>query len=320
MRILVTGASGLLGANLAIEASKQHEVYGVMNSLALNDTPFHSIQADLLGKDVFAEVFEQVQPDWVIHCAALANLDACEENPSLAEVMNTVLPGEVARITAGRARLLHISTDAVFDGKRGGYTEQDEPNPRNVYSQTKLGGEWAVMEGNPDAIIARVNLFGWSILGKRSLSEFFFYNMQAGNPIKGFTDVFFTPILVNDIADILCDMLSQKLTGLYHVCGAGSVSKYDFGVAVARVCGLDAELLSPISVQDFGLKAIRSNNLSLNTDKAAHDLHKPLPDYSTGLERFYALYEQGYPRLLRSFVDNSGRDLNPYRNGGKNGH
>lgn len=320
MRILVTGASGLLGVNLAIEAAKKHEVYGVINSLPVEGAPFHTIKAELLGKDVFAEVLDQVQPDWVIHCAALANLDDCEGDPAMAELMNTVLPGEVARATAGRCRMVHISTDAVFDGTQGGYTEDDEPNPKNVYSQTKLGGEWAVMEANPDAIIARVNLFGWSILGKRSLSEFFFYNMQAGKQVKGFTDVTFCPMLANEMAGVLCQMLSQNLSGLYHLVGAKCISKYDFGCEIARTCGLDEKLISPISVNDFGLKAIRSNNLCLSTEKLSKALHTTLPDYSTGIQRFYDLYQQSYPHVLRRMVDNSGKDLNPYRNGGKNGN
>ncbi len=316
MKVLITGASGLLGVNLAMEATKQHDVTGVVFTHDLKGTPFKCISAELLGKDVFAQVLDQVQPDWVIHCAALANLDECEEDPTFAEIMNTELPGEVARATVGKARLVHISTDAVFDGNRGEYTEEDEPNPLNVYSKTKLAGERAVLEANPDAIVARVNLFGWSLKGKRSLSEWFFYNMQAGKPVKGFTDVTFCPLLANDIAAILCDMLEQKLSGIYHVVGSKCISKYDFGLAVARACGLDEKLITPISVNDFGLKAVRSNNLCLKTDKVTNTLQKTIPDYSTGLEQFYNLYQQGYPQVLRNLVDKSGSDLNPYRNGG----
>ena len=99
MRILVTGASGLLGVNLAMEASKEHEVIGVTNTLDLQGTPFRCITAELMDKDAFSEVLDQVQPDWVIHCAALANLDECEDDPAFAEMMNSELPGEVAKAT-----------------------------------------------------------------------------------------------------------------------------------------------------------------------------------------------------------------------------
>ena len=313
MRILVTGASGLLGINLAVEANKQHEVIGVVNTQALSGTPFRLLTAELLAKDAFAELLDRVQPDWVIHCAALANLDECEEDPAFAELINAVLPGEIARVCRNRARLLHISTDAVFDGSREHVTEEDEPNPLSVYGRTKLSAERAVMDANPNAIIARVNLFGWSLKGKRSLAEWFYYNMQAGKAVKGFTDVRFKPMLANQLTGVLLDMLEAKLSGIFHVVGADCISKYDFGLAIARQCGLDENLISPVSVVDFGLKAARANNLCLNTSKLEQVLHKPLPDFSTGVEQFYQLYQQGYPQVLRNLVDNSGKNLNPYQ-------
>ncbi len=316
MRILVTGASGLLGINLAMEAAKTHEVFGVVNANPLQDPPFHCITAELLGEDVFAEIFDQVQPDYVIHCAALANLDECESDPAFAELLNSELPGEIARVTSGRAKLIHISTDAVFDGNQPDYTEDDEPNPLSVYGKTKLAGEWAVMEANSDAIIARINLFGWSLKGNRSLAEWFFYNMQAGKAVKGFIDVMFRPMLANHLSDVLLNMLSANLSGLYHVVGSEVTSKYEFGLQIAKTFGFDQHLISPLSVKDFGLKAVRANNLSLSTAKVSNALHRELPGFSTGLPLFQALYSQGYPQVLRKMVDNTGKDLNPYRKAG----
>lgn len=312
MRVLVTGASGLLGINLAVETAKQYEVIGVINTQTLSRTPFQLLTAELLAKDAFAEILDKVQPDWVIHCAALANLDECEDDPAFAELMNAILPGEIARVCYNKTRLLHISTDAVFDGSRIGVTEDDEPNPLSVYGRTKLSGEWAVMEANPDAIIARVNLFGWSLKGKRSLAEWFFYNMQAGKAVKGFTDVCFKPMLANHLTQVLLDLLEANQSGIYHVVGANCISKYDFGLAIAQECNLDESLISPVSVIDFGLKAARANNLCLNTNKVEKVLHRSLPEFSTGVKQFFELYQQGYPQILRKMVDNSERSLNPF--------
>lgn len=312
MRVLVTGASGLLGINLAVETAKQYEVIGVINTQTLSRTPFQLLTAELLAKDAFAEILDKVQPDWVIHCAALANLDECEDDPAFAELMNAILPGEIARVCYNKTRLLHISTDAVFDGSRIDVTEDDEPNPLSVYGRTKLSGEWAVMEANPDAIIARVNLFGWSLKGKRSLAEWFFYNMQAGKAVKGFTDVCFKPMLANHLTQVLLDLLEANQSGIYHVVGANCISKYDFGLAIAQECNLDESLISPVSVIDFGLKAARANNLCLNTNKVEKVLHRSLPEFSTGVKQFFELYQQGYPQILRKMVDNSERSLNPF--------
>ncbi|MBE0409032.1 MAG: sugar nucleotide-binding protein, partial [Anaerolineales bacterium] len=120
MRVLVTGASGLLGVNLAIEAAKRHTVYGTTYTHKLKTETFTSIQTNLLVEGAVEKVIELVHPDWVINCAALAIVDACEQDPVLARKLNVELPKKLANIVArGGARLVHISTDAVFDGQRG---------------------------------------------------------------------------------------------------------------------------------------------------------------------------------------------------------
>lgn len=302
-RVLITGASGLLGLNSALEAAKEHQVFGQANSQRLNTTAFNTIQADLLVPGTIQRLLEDTQPDWVIHCAALANVDLCESNPLQAQQLNSEVPGELARIVArGGARLIHVSTDAVFDGLRGDYSEQDAPNPLGVYACSKLAGEQAVQEANPQAIIARVNLFGWSLLGKRSLAEFFFNNLIASKQCMGFTDVFFCPMLANDLGTVFLKMLESGLSGLYHATGSQCLSKYEFGVQVARRFGFDEKLVIPGSVEESGLKAARSPNLTIRTDKLIHALGEPLPNVSTGLEKFYTQYQQGYPQFIKSLV------------------
>jgi dTDP-4-dehydrorhamnose reductase len=162
MRILIPGASGLLGLNLALEAarihgadgpedgSRRHSVIGVVNGNPLRTDEFEVITADLLLPGSIERLLEEVKPDWVINCAALAIVDACEANPKLAYRLNVELPQKLAMdVARGGARMVHISTDAVFDGRRGDYTEQDAPNPLSVYARTKLEGEQAVAEANP---------------------------------------------------------------------------------------------------------------------------------------------------------------------------
>jgi dTDP-4-dehydrorhamnose reductase len=307
MRILITGASGLLGLNLALEFSKEHPVFGQVNRHSLRSTAFSVLEVDLLAPGAVQSLLDQAQPDWVIHCAALANLDACEADPLQAQQLNTEIPAQLAAYVArGGARLIHVSTDAVFDGwlsLGGKYSEEDMPHPLGVYAGTKLAGELAVAAANPEAIIARVNLFGWSLSGKRSLAEFFFNNLSQGKAVMGFTDVFFCPLLVNDMASIFFRMLELKLRGLYHVVSSECLTKYDFGKRIARQFDLDESLIRPISVTQSGLTTARSPNLTLNTAKLAQNLGAPLPTVTAGLERFYQQYQQGYPRLIRQMGD-----------------
>ncbi len=301
MRILITGASGLLGLNLALETSRRHVVFGTIHQHNLKTEAFTVIQIDLLAPGAVERLLDETQPDWIIHCAALANLDACEANPLLAKQLNTDLPRTLAsHVARGGARLIHVSTDSVFDGLQGDYTEQDIPIPVGVYSRTKLDGERAVAEADPNAIIARVVIFGWSLVGNRSLAEFFFYNLSQGKQVMGFTDVIFSPLLANDLAEIFTAMLEVKLSGIYHVVSPESLSKYDFGQRIAQQFQLDGSLIKPALVHQSGLRASRSPNLSLRPDKLVQTFGKTLPTVSTGLEKFYTLYQQGYPQLLKN--------------------
>ena len=302
MKLLITGASGLLGINLALEAASEHEVVGIDRS-KLKSAPFPLLKADFLRATEISSMIDSIHPDWLINCAALANLDECENHPDQARILNTDLPRELAILCVERnIKFVHLSTDAVFDGaKEGVYTEEDTPNPQGIYSQTKFEGERAVQEANPQAILARVNFFGWSLTNRRSLGEFFVNNLSAGKNVNGFTDVIFCPMWVNHLSRLLVEMLEKNLSGLYHVVGAQAMSKYQFGVEVARKFGLRESLIEPQSVERSSLTARRSHNLWLSVHKLSTDLGHEIPHFSTGLDGFYTQFQQGYPQKIRSY-------------------
>jgi dTDP-4-dehydrorhamnose reductase len=300
MRILVTGASGLLGLNLALEASQQHEVFGSVYENEILTRSFKVLQSDLTEPGALEKLVDTCDPEWVINCAALANLEACEANPALAKKLNSELPEKLANYVAkGGARLVHISTDAVFDGTRGNYTEEDKPNPLSVYARSKLDGEQAVQHANPDAVIARVNIYGWSLSGRRSLAEWFVNNLSAENSIMGFTDVYFCPLHVKHLAKILLLMMERELKGLYHVVSSECCSKFDFGRRLAGLFSLDESLIEPYSVSESDLTAARSRNLTLKAAKLNNALGVNTPGIDTGLEEFFNEFEIGYPGFIQ---------------------
>jgi dTDP-4-dehydrorhamnose reductase len=303
MKILVTGASGLLGLNLSLEMIGTHTIVGVDRS-KLTGTPFELFKADLLEPGACSRLMDEIHPDAIIHTAANAIVDACESDPDGARLLNTEFPGDLAALCAKRGvRMLHISTDAVFDGtKKDFYTEDDAPNPLGVYAQTKLDGERNVLSANPDAAIARVNFFGWSLSGTRSLSEFFYNKLSKRQNVNGFTDVWFCPMFVGDLADTLARMLEKGLSGLYHAVGSAALTKYDFGLQIARQFGFDEGLIRPMSVEESGLKARRSHILRLSVHKLSTDLGMAIPGVSTGIPKFYTQYAQGYPQKMRSYA------------------
>ena len=302
-RCLVTGASGLLGLNLCLQFSPEFEVFGVTNTISLSNLPFQTIKKNLEEPDAIKDIIDQYKPDIVLHCAAMANIDQCELNPDLTFRLNAELPGEIAYLTKRKGiKLVHISTDAVFDGQKGNYSEDDQPNPLGVYAKSKLVGENFVSANNPEALIARVNFYGYSITGKRSLSEFFLNNLLENKSMLGFTDVFFCPLIVNDLVDLLHEMINADLCGIYHTLSCESLSKYEFGCLIAEKFSLDSDLIKPVSVYESGLVATRSLNLTLQTQKLSSALDKQLPDQLSGINHLFNLYWEGYAEKIKNFL------------------
>lgn len=299
-RLLLTGASGLLGLNLALKAAESGwDVTGWSGRRALARVPFSAEQVDLLDLVSIPARVAALSPDLIIHCAALADIDKAEQHPALAEKINTQVPEAIARAAkACGAQLIHISTDAVFDGQRGDYRETDAPNPISVYARTKLEGEQAVLAAYPQAVAARVNFYGWSPTGQRSLAEFFYTHLRSEQTMNGFTDVFFSPLYVGHLSELLLTIADRRLEGLYHVFCPQATSKYAFGVSIARLFELDESLINPSALQEIQAGTPRSLNLSMNTDKLQTALGTALPSEAEGLQAFYADWQSGLPDRL----------------------
>ena len=276
---------------------------GTVHQNPLLNAPFETVQFDFSSSAPMEKLVDKVQPDLIINCAAVANLDTSEKNPELARVLNAELPGKLAQI-AERMKIsfVHISTDAVFDGQKGMYVEEDVTNPINTYAKTKLAGELAVQSANADAIIARVNFYGWSLSGNRSLCEFFYNNLSAGKPLKGFVDLMYNPMMVSDLADTLLEMVDQKLSGIYHVSTDEMLSKYDFGCRLAEQFGFEAALIEPISWRDLEMAAVRSPNLTLDVSKLKHALGHGVPSVADGLNRLKEQREYGFAESLQNLA------------------
>lgn len=306
--ILITGASGLLGSSLvSLARDKGRDVVGLCHRHALNLPGTRTVKVDLTDESKVERVFDELQPESVIHCAAQTNVDWCQEHPESARCINAGASGAIARIAARtQTRLLYISTDSVFDGARGNYSEDDAPAPLNAYAESKLEGEREVLAQYPLAAIARVNIYGWNAQNKPSLAEWILGQLVSGQVVRGFTDVLFCPILANDLAEILLAIVDRKLNGIYHVVGAEVVSKYDFAISVAATFDLDCNKIVPAKIAESKLKAPRPRNMSLSTEKICRALVRLMPDVNTGLQRFRRLRAEGYPERLKGCLTEVG--------------
>lgn len=302
--ILVTGASGLLGVNLITTArSANRPVTGTCHRhlLKVPDVPMYALDlTDLAATRVF---ITQLRPEAIIHCAAATDMDWCEEHPAETDLLNAQVPAALAGIARElNARLVYVSTDAVFDGSRGGYTEDDEPAPRSVYAKSKLRGERLTLSHYPTTLVVRVNIYGWNTQLKQSLAEWMLDQLHTKKHLNGFVDVYFCPMLANDLAEILLAMLDRGLSGVYHVVGPERISKYEFGRQVAVTFGFDPARVRAIRLAEAKLRAARPLDVSLNTDKVSRMLGRSMPGVDEGLKRFRALREGGYADQLKSYL------------------
>jgi dTDP-4-dehydrorhamnose reductase len=299
--VLITGAAGLLGANLALQyrSSGLDVVATDLGRLPAIDG-VQTVVCDLLEAGAAAKLIEERHPDCVIHCAALTNVDQCEADPGLALRVNAGISGNLAAVAArAGARFVYISTDSVFDGSRGGYTEADPVAPLNSYAKSKLAGERAVLEASPEALTLRTNIYGWNMQAKSSLAEWILARLESALETPGFLDVVFCPILVNDLADVILQAAGRGLSGCFHATGSEACSKYEFAVRIAEVFECDRALIRPASIDDSPLKAPRPKNTSLVVSRIEGALDRKMPGLDDGLQRFKALRQEGFVALLK---------------------
>jgi dTDP-4-dehydrorhamnose reductase len=299
--VLITGASGLLGANLVLEwrsrGGSPIALYG-KHAVSLG---VPALAVDLCDTQRVRELIGRKRPRWIVHCAAATNVDWCEDHPAECLRVNVDASrnlAEAAKVVG--ARFIHISTDAVFNGAGENYEENDPVCPLNMYANSKVLAEQAVTETLPESLIVRTNIYGWNLQDKLSLAEWMLRNLETGTRFQGFDDVVFSPILVNDLAIVLAEMMALRLTGIFHVVGSESCSKFAFAEQIADVFGLDRTLVERTQVDRVSLRAPRPRNMSMNVAKVRQALGHGTPGIREGLERFKSLRATGYAERLKT--------------------
>jgi len=246
MRILITGADGKLGRCLVASLSEKHEVLGLSRC-----------DLDITDHDAVRGQTEKFDADAILNAAAFTAVDRCEEESDKAYEVNASAVGNLVRAADSiGARLVYFSTDFVFDGSRSGppYTEEDATNPLSVYGKSKLAGETAALAAK-DSIVLRLS---W-VYGKGgwNFTDWVVEEGQKGNEIKVVTDQMGSPTWVGDVASEVEAILDQPATGIYHCSGQGSCSRFDWAREAARLMGIDAGNIIPITSDQFPQKAPR---------------------------------------------------------------
>lgn len=299
-RLLITGVSGLLGSNLAYALRDKYSILGLYHTHEFAMKGIQVQEADILSSNSIKNVFSQFTPEVVIHCAAAANVDYCEDHRDVANQVNVIGTRVIVDCLKGvKAKFVYISTDSVYDGIKGNFSEDDLVLPLNYYGMTKYGGEQEALKC-ADALIARTNIIGWNVCDKLNLAEWILDALMHYKQIGGVTDVWFSPIYTFELAKLLDMSIARDLNGVYNIAGSGFMTKYDFACSLAQRFNLDGSLIRPVSVSECVFKAKRGHNLSLNTEKLAKDIGIPIPVVEKMIDLFYQDYNSGILEKLGS--------------------
>jgi len=269
--VLITGGSGLLGQYLNIAISKNFNIHTTYRNNPGNCKEFQSSKIDIINKNELQIIFQDVQPEFVIHTAAITN-PIPKENQSAKEYFDTNVTAtkNIAMLCEKyKAKLIYISTDLVYAGYRGSFLKEDAKLiPTSLYAETKLVGEIKVKESTENYLILRTALlYGFGLYHSRSHFQTMYEDLKNGKPVKLFTDQFRTPISLKDASRIITDLTEMELKGqTINLGGLEKVSRYELGEILCLFAGLDKNLIQKIKMDDIP-NFPKVEDVSLNTEK-----------------------------------------------------
>lgn len=299
MRILVTGATGLLGRTL-LSLAGEAEWMGCGRQPAVEGLFYRPV--DLADRKAATALIAELAPDWVINAAAMTDVDGCEKDPSAARRANVDIPENLAgACNVTGAGLVHISTDYVFDGQRGPYGEGDATNPLSCYGQLKLESEGILGKMERVLVVRTLWLYGYVPPAGANFLTWVLRGLSSGQPLRVFADQWGNPTYVRDLARALVSLCGQEARGLFHLGGATFMTRSEQARALARFFGLDAALLEPVPTRAAGLPATRPLRSGLRTDALEAALgHRPL-SFAAGLQDLAADpdFRRDFPQFAR---------------------
>lgn len=289
-KILIIGSNGLLGQKISglFLLSKYYQTLNasIEDKSYINNAEY--IQLDITKREDVFKVVDSFEPDVIINTAAITNVDYCETNREVAWRVN--VKGVENLVYAARlsgSKIIHFSTDYVFDGKKGPYSEDDTPNPISYYGRTKLASENVLKtSGIQFTIIRTMILFGIAKNVKENFALWVYKNLSDSKPINVVTDQFGNPTLVDDLALAVLRIVEYDKNGLYHIAGKDILSRYQFAIAIADKFKLDKKLIKPIKTNILNQPAPRPLKSGLITLKAEVELGVKMSDLKQSLKIF----------------------------------
>lgn len=269
MKILITGAFGQLGRAISTKLKENNTLFQTGRSLPDGQ---HGIYLDIQNKLLVKEVIDLTNPDLIINAAAMTNVDGCENNPDLAKEIN--IAGVQHLCESFDGKIIHLSTDYVFDGTSGPYSETDNVNPISIYGETKLASERIILSQNKKHLVIRGNvIYDDSNYTNASFLNWVVNSLKENQSINVVNDQFNNPTWTESLADVIAMCCSNEISGLWHWGDGDLLSRFDFALKIANAYELDSSLIQPISTKELNQKAPRPLKSGLKPDNLAHALN-----------------------------------------------
>jgi dTDP-4-dehydrorhamnose reductase len=285
--VLITGGGGFVGANILAQGLKRFRFTALeQNPAADFKDEVEWITMDLRDERRISQIFDTLKPSAVIHTAAISDIDICEADRALAEEMNVELTRRVAALSAaGGAHLIFFSTDTVFDGKRGGYTEEDEPHPLNFYGEPKVKSESIVLNSGGPAAVVRLSLvMGLPVITRgNSFLAKMLDTLGKGEPVYFPSAETRTPLDVITLSRSVLEIAERGLTGIFHLAGNDRMTRFDMAGRIAAFYGFDQALVRDQLSDPAKKRAPRPADASLDNGKAKRILKTPMLGFEEAL-------------------------------------
>ena len=299
--ILITGGSGLLALNWGQAKRNNYNVNLVLHNRKIHLAGTATSRFQLSSIDEIQKNFETLKPGIVIHTAGLTSVEQCESNPELAHHINVELAENVAKVCARlNIQLVHISTDHLFSGEEQNVDEKHPTSPLNVYAKTKAEAELRVLNNSPECLVIRTNFYGYGTTYRTSFSDMIINTLINNKHLTLFQDVFYTPIYTGVLVQAVHDLIKEKRSGIFNVVGDERLSKYEFGMKVAKMFGLSDELIIKGEIDEQPNLICRPNDMSLSNNKVCDFLGRKLGNVDEHLKMLYQQYETGNAQEIQT--------------------
>ncbi len=289
MRVLITGCNGLLGQKLVKIFSSDHKTSGIdLKTDPLVDILQFSYQSiSITEKSKLRGLFVSFKPEVVVNAGAYTDVDGCEKNKEKAWDVNVEGVKNLSLLCKeNKVKLVQLSTDYIFDGKAGPYSEEDMPNPQGYYGFTKLESEKVISGSNIDFLVVRTNvLYGKSLGQTHNFVLWLIQRLKNKEEVKIVTDQYSNPTLADNLAQAIKEAVEKNISGVLNIAGGDKIiSRYEFALKIAEKFELDHSLIKKVLTAELDLPAPRPLKGGLKIDKAKKLLKTELLDVDRGLE------------------------------------